>query len=135
MAEKKVYRSFNIMYDWFNLLPINMSLSCVFRNNTRQLQYLCLVVSNMHQIYWWEIKSRVHCFSIQVGKNKCFLLNPEKKFWRRPVLSFSNKRKNAHFNSEKRRHQIPAHWWSGWSSASQSEDLEPGFISHVESKN
>jgi len=34
------------------------------------------------------LKGRVHCFSIQVVMNKCFLLNLE-KIWCRLVLSFS----------------------------------------------
>jgi len=34
---------------------------------------------------------------MQVVKNKCFLLSPEKKIWRRSVMSFSEKNaKNAH---------------------------------------
>jgi len=37
-----------------------------------------------------EFKGRVHCFSMQVVMNKCFILNPE-KIWRRFVLSFSRK--------------------------------------------
>jgi len=28
----------------------------------------------------YVVKDRVHCFSMQVVKNKCFLLNPEKNF-------------------------------------------------------
>jgi len=36
------------------------------------------------------IKGRVHCFSTQVERNKCFLLNPEEN-WHRSVLSFSRK--------------------------------------------
>jgi len=34
-------------------------------------------------------KGVVHCFPMQVVVSKCFLLNPEKKNWRRFVLSFS----------------------------------------------
>jgi len=37
------------------------------------------------------LKSLVHCFSMQVVMIKCFFLNPEKKIWRRFVLSFSRK--------------------------------------------
>jgi len=40
-------------------------------------------------------KGRVHCFSMQVGMNKCFLLNPEKN-WRRFVLTFSRKTQKTH---------------------------------------
>jgi len=46
-------------------------------------------------------KGRVHCFSIQVVMNKCFLLNSEKKFSADPPSRFQEKRKNTHFNSEK----------------------------------
>jgi len=28
----------------------------------------------------WLVKGRVYCFSMQVVINKCFLLNPKKKF-------------------------------------------------------
>jgi len=38
----------------------------------------------------------VQCFSTQVVINKCFLLNPEKKFWRRSVLLFSRKTLKTH---------------------------------------
>jgi len=44
-------------------------------------------------------KGRVHCFSMQVVTNKCFLLSPEKN-WRRSVLSFSRK-------TQKKAHLIP----------------------------
>jgi len=38
---------------------------------------------------------------MQVVMNKCFLLNPEKKIWRRSVLSFLRKtQKNALLNSK-----------------------------------
>jgi len=50
-----------------------------------------VIISSIH------IKARVHCFSMQVVMNKC-LLNPEKKIWRKSVLSFSKKRT---FKSEK----------------------------------
>jgi len=50
-----------------------------FKNRYSQL--LCLMIA---------FKSRVHCFSMQVVKNKCFFLNHEKK-WRRSALSFSRK--------------------------------------------
>jgi len=36
-------------------------------------------------------KGWVQCVSIQVEMNKCFLLNPENKIWRKSVLSFSRK--------------------------------------------
>jgi len=43
------------------------------------------------------VLGQVHCFSMQVVMNKCFLMNPEKN-WRRSVLSFTKKRKNASLN-------------------------------------
>jgi len=42
-------------------------------------------------------KVRVHCFSMQVEMNKCFLLNPEKNFGADPSCRFREKRT---FNSE-----------------------------------
>jgi len=42
----------------------------------------------------------VHYCSMQVVMNKCFFLNLEKKIWRRSVLSFSRKAKNAPLNSK-----------------------------------
>jgi len=42
-------------------------------------------------------KGRVHCFSMQVVVNKCFL-NPEKNFGVNPSYHFRDKRT---FNSEK----------------------------------
>jgi len=46
----------------------------------------------------FTLKDRVHCFSMQVIMNKCFLLNPEKKFGANPSCRFRDKRT---FNSEK----------------------------------
>jgi len=37
------------------------------------------------------IKGRVHCFSMQIVMNKCFLLNSEKKLGADSSLSFSKK--------------------------------------------
>jgi len=54
--------------------------------------------------YWSHyclFKGRVHCFSMQIVINKCFLLNPEKKFGADPPAVFVENAKNAHFNSEK----------------------------------
>jgi len=34
---------------------------------------------NMHTLHRHRLKGRVQCFSMQVVKYKCFLLNPEKK--------------------------------------------------------
>jgi len=42
------------------------------------------------------------CFSMQVVMNKCFLLNPEKKFGADPSCRFQEKRT---FNSGKWRHR------------------------------
>jgi len=39
-----------------------------------------------------NIKDRVHCFSMQVVMNKCFLLNPEKKLGANPSCRFRDKR-------------------------------------------
>jgi len=41
-------------------------------------------------------KGQVHCFSMQVVMNKCFLLNPEKKFGPDPSFRFWEKCKNVH---------------------------------------
>jgi len=38
-----------------------------------------------------HFKGRVHCFSMQVVINKCFLLNPEKKFCEFPSCCFREK--------------------------------------------
>jgi len=38
-----------------------------------------------------SLKAGCSALSMQVVMNKCFLLNPEKKCWRRFVLSFSRK--------------------------------------------
>jgi len=43
------------------------------------------------------IKRRVHCFSMQVVMNKCFLLNPEKHLAQIRLVVFEQ---NAHFISE-----------------------------------
>jgi len=46
-----------------------------------------------------DLKGRVHCFSMQVVMNKCFLLNSEKKF------VFKKNSKKCTFNSKKWRHR------------------------------
>jgi len=48
------------------------------------------------------LKDRVHCFSMQIVMNKCFLLNAEKKFGADSSCRFRKKRT---FNSEKWRHR------------------------------
>jgi len=53
----------------------------------------------------FSVKGRVHCFSMQVGVDKCFLLNPEKNFGVDPFCRFWEKRKKRTFNSEKWRHR------------------------------
>jgi len=44
------------------------------------------------------LKDQVHCFSMQVAMNKCFLLNPEKKVGANLSCRFRDKRI---FNFEK----------------------------------
>jgi len=53
------------------------------------------------------IKGRVHCFSMQVVMNKCFLLflNPKKSLAQIRLVVFEKNAKNAHFNSKKLRHR------------------------------
>jgi len=97
---------------------------CVIAPNHIQVKFVLIYLSNpflyyshiiarpckffaqivQHQDVISKFKDRVHCFSMQVVMNKCFLLNPEKKIWRRSVLSFSTK--NAYFNSEKWRYLL-----------------------------
>jgi len=48
-----------------------------------------------------DFKDQVHCFSMQVVTNKCFLLNREKEFGTDPSCRYREKRKNAYFNFEK----------------------------------
>jgi len=48
------------------------------------------------------LKGRVQCFSIQVVKNKCFLLSPEKQFGAESYCRFRDKRT---YYSEKWRHR------------------------------
>jgi len=43
-------------------------------------------------------KGRVHCFSMHIVMNKCFLLNPEKNLAQILLVVFE---KNAHYNFEK----------------------------------
>jgi len=52
-----------------------------------------------------SLKGRVHCFSMQVGMNKCFLLNPESKLAQIRLAIFEKNAKKVHFNFEKRRHR------------------------------
>jgi len=42
-----------------------------------------------------KIKGRVHCFSMQVVVNKCFLLNPEKNLTQIRLVVFEKNVKNA----------------------------------------
>jgi len=49
-------------------------------------------------------KDRVHCFSMQVVINKCFLLNPKKNFGADSSCRFRQKCKKRTFNSEKWHH-------------------------------
>jgi len=48
------------------------------------------------------LKGRVHCFSMQVVMNKCFILIP-KKIWRRSVLSLLRKTQKGTLYFQKRR--------------------------------
>jgi len=48
-----------------------------------------------------KLKGRVHCFSMQVIMNKCFLLNPEKQIGANLSCRFREKYKNAKFHSKK----------------------------------
>jgi len=50
-----------------------------------------------------DLKGQVHCFSMQVVMNKCFLLNLWEKNLAQIRLALFEK--NAHFNSEKRHHR------------------------------
>jgi len=45
-----------------------------------------------------QFKGRVHCFSMQVVMNKCFLLKTEKKFGADPPCRLREKRKIAPLN-------------------------------------
>jgi len=63
------------------------------------LLLLFLIKSTRTRIWF---KERVHCFSMQVVMNKCFLLNSEKQFGANPFCRFRDKRT---FNSEKWRHR------------------------------
>jgi len=47
-----------------------------------------------------SFKGRVDCFSMQVVINKCFLLNPEKKFGADLSCHLTTIQKKAHFNAE-----------------------------------
>jgi len=47
------------------------------------------------------LKGRVHCFSMQVVINKCFLLNLEKKLALIRLVVFEKNTKKANFTSEK----------------------------------
>jgi len=58
-----------------------------------------LLATSLKQIYLF--KDRMHCFSIQVVINKCFLLNPEKKFGADTSGRLREKRKNAPLNPRK----------------------------------
>jgi len=71
-----------------------------------------LTESWFYQISWHQvvyhksdIKSRVHCSSMQVIINKCFLLNPEKKIGTNPSYRFREIAKKRILNSENWRHR------------------------------
>jgi len=48
----------------------------------------------------FDLKGRVHCFSMQVVMTKCFLLNPDKNMAQIRLVVFEKNAKNAHFNSK-----------------------------------
>jgi len=63
--------------------------------------------SKLNTLKWTNrqtLEGRVHCFSLQLVMNKCFLLNPEKKS-ADPSCRFREKCKKRTFNSEKGRHR------------------------------
>jgi len=43
----------------------------------------------------------MHCFTMQVAMNKCFILNPERKLAQIRVVVFEENKTNAHFDFEK----------------------------------
>jgi len=47
------------------------------------------------------LNGRVHCFSMQVVMNKCFLQNLEKNLAQIRLVVFEKSAKTVHFNSEK----------------------------------
>jgi len=47
------------------------------------------------------LRDRVHCFSMQVIINKCYLLNPEKNLAQIRLVVLEKKRKKRTFISEK----------------------------------
>jgi len=51
-----------------------------------------------------SLKGRVHCFSMQVVMNKCFLLNPEKNLTQIRLVVYEKTQKRT-FKSEKCRHR------------------------------
>jgi len=65
------------------------------------LNQVCPFPSSIHNLHFFskcnsiQRKGRVHCFSMQVVINKCFLLNPEKRHWRKSIMSFSRKTQNG----------------------------------------
>jgi len=53
-------------------------------------------------ILLFSIKGRVHCFSVQVVMNKCFLRNPEKKKKKLAQIRLVVFEKNAHTSPSRR---------------------------------
>jgi len=63
-----------------------------FMVNKLDLTY-SMIILTCYQTY---LNGLVHCFSMQIVINKCFLINPEKKIWCRFVLSFLRKMQKLH---------------------------------------
>jgi len=61
--------------------------------NCKKSTHLFSVASVSQCNYASSLKGRVQCFSMQVVINKCFLLNPEKKFGTYPSCRYREKRK------------------------------------------
>jgi len=73
----------------------NISL---YYNESLQKKFVSLIfvplLSHSQQQMKVSVKGRLHCFSMQVAMNKCFYLNPEKKFAQiRLVVSRKRKKK------------------------------------------
>jgi len=71
-------------------MPITAKLHLIL-NIKLPLFVICFMQTNF--------KGQVHCFSMQIVINMCFLLNPEKKI--SADLSFEKNAKKRSFNSEK----------------------------------
>jgi len=68
-----------------------------------QKVYYSYIISKQSKFFRFAIfktvkllKGRMHCFSMQIGINMCYLLNPGKKFGADPYCRFRKNAKNAH---------------------------------------